>query len=471
MRAESAAPEQLEAPTGELIGDEIDGRFRVVERIGSGGMGSIFRVEHIELKRQFALKVLKAELSNDAAMVERFRKEARIAASLSSEHVVAIVDSGILRDGRPYFVMDLLIGSDLRRLLAAHGTLPPARVANLGVDVCRGLAAAHAAGLIHRDLKPENLFVTRGDDGRDVCKILDFGVAKGGDIGATRPGMLVGTVRYMASEQVGLDAPVGPRTDLYALGVILYECLCGVAPLQGDTTERALYAIMNGTPTPLRERLPELSTGLAAVVMRAFAREPEERYPDALALGEALLPYAAGRRASFAEAWWVDVSPETTVGSGRHSTPALTLAPAGRRLASRSAASEPAAEPVRRSFPWRVVGASLLAGALASSIVRSVVEGVQRRATEAPSAPVVLRGAEPASAATAPENVVRAVSPPIAVVSVSVNAPPSAAPAPPAPVVRQPLAAGASSSRPGSPASSSEPIPRLSFDSENPYAK
>jgi serine/threonine protein kinase len=465
----SPAPEQLEAPSGELVGDEIDGRFRVVERIGGGGMGSIFRVEHIELKRQFALKVLKAELGSDATMVERFRREARTAASLSSEHVVAIVDSGILPDRRPYFVMDLLVGSDLRRLLAAHGTLAPARVANLGVDVCRGLSAAHAAGLIHRDLKPENLFVTRGDDGRDICKILDFGVAKGGDISATRPGMLVGTVRYMASEQVGLDAPVGPRTDLHALGVILYECLCGVAPFQGDTTERVLYAIMNGTPTPLRERVPELSAGLAAVVMRAFAREPEERYPNALALAEALLPYAAGRRASPAEGWWVDVSAGTIATSGRHSTPALTPEPAEPRVLSEKAASEPA--PARPSFSWRAIGASLFAGALATSVVWSVAGGVQRRSTERPNAPVPPRATEPPSVATMPESAGRAESPTLAVASVSASAAPSAIPLPQPPAARQPLAAGSSSKRPSAPASSSGLLPSLSFDSENPYAK
>ncbi|HEY3495223.1 MAG TPA: protein kinase [Polyangiaceae bacterium] len=455
------APQLVPAPNVELVGDEVDGRYRVMERIGGGGMGSIYRVEHTELERQFALKVLKAELGSDVGMVERFRREARIAASLSSEHVVAIVDSGLLPDRRPYYVMDLLIGSDLRRLLVAHGTLAPARAANLGIDICRGLSVAHAAGLIHRDLKPENLFVTRGDDGRDVCKILDFGVAKCRDTGTTRPGMLVGTVRYMASEQVGLDVPVGPRTDLHAVGAILYECLCGVPPFEGDTTERVLYGIMNGTPVPLRRHLPELSPGLAAVVTRAFARRPEERYPDALALAEALIPFAAGRRASSAEAWWVNVNSKATAGSSRHSTPALTAAPDEPRDASRELPPEPA----RGSFPWRVAGASLLAGALASSAVWSVARPQQPLATE----PIPVPEAEPASAG--PESAVLPVSSPRFVAVSAEKAAPSVASSPELPPVRQPPAGTAPRKPSTAPAPSSGLPPRLSFDSENPYAK
>jgi eukaryotic-like serine/threonine-protein kinase len=306
--ATALVQESTAAAVQRLIGAEIDGRYRIVEQIGAGGMGSIYRVEHLRLERQFAMKVPKAELCGDARTLERFEREARRAASISSEHVVRIVDSGLLPDGRPYFVMDLLVGSDLRRLIDKHQTLVPARVANLGIDACRGLAAAHAVRLIHRDLKPENLFVTRGDDGCEVCKILDFGVAKGMDANATRPGALIGTARYMAPEQVGLEAPIGPATDICALGIILYECLSGVTPFRGDTTERTLYQIMNGTPKPLLELCPDVPPGLAAVIERALARDPEARHPSAFAFAEALLPFAPGRRARLDDAWCVDVT-------------------------------------------------------------------------------------------------------------------------------------------------------------------
>jgi eukaryotic-like serine/threonine-protein kinase len=460
MREESsAAPEQLEPRSGELVDTVIDGRFRVLERIGGGGMGSIFRVQHIELERQFAMKVLRTELGSDRAMVERFRREARAAASLSSEHVVGIVDSGMLPDRRPYFVMELLLGSDLRRLLVAQGTLAPARVANLGIDVCRGLTAAHRVGLIHRDLKPENLFVTRGDDGRDVCKILDFGVAKGSDVGTTRPGMLVGTVHYMAPEQVGLDASIDPRTDLHALGVILYECLCGAAPYEGDTTERLLYGIMNGTPILLRQRRPELSAELAAVVTRAFARRPEDRYASALALAEALLPFAVGRRASPSEAWWVDVGADIDEAGARHATPVLASAPDEPRPDPKPSTERPV-----RPFPARVAVASLLAGAAVTGGLWSIFDQRPARSADVSWAPavsenlVMATAVEPARAEALP-----APSSPSLAASARatpIDAPPSASP----PTARP-------SARLTRPMPAARLPPGPSFDAENPYAR
>ena len=467
MRESSAALEPLQGPREELIGDEIDGRFRVLERIGGGGMGSIFRVEHCELRREFAMKVLKAELSRDAAMVERFRREARIAASLTSEHVVAIVDSGILGDGRPYYVMDLLIGSDLRRLLGAYGTLAPARVANLGIDVCRGLATAHAVALIHRDLKPENLFVTRGDDGRDVCKILDFGVAKAGDIGTTRPGTLVGTVRYMAPEQIGLDAPVGPRTDLHAVGVILYECLCGATPFEGDTTERVLYGIVNNTPIPLAERLPELPPGLARVIGRAFARRPEERYPNALALAEALLPFAAGRRASSAGAAWVDLGTAPAAPGGRHSTPALDAEPTTAGLASRQTGPEPQ----RSTFPWRLAAASVLTGALVTGLLGKAFDRGPSPDTVSPRSLGALERPERQPPDPQPNAAVPTAGPPADPAGALKGAAARSAPLPRPALRPAPPATGAPPKPAATPAPSYGLPPRSSFDAENPYAK
>lgn len=276
-------------------GVSIDGRYRIVERIGAGGMGSVFRVQHERLGTDFALKLLRQELSEDERMRQRFEREARAAARVVSEHVVPIVDFGALPDGTPYFVMQLLEGKDLRALLRECGPLPPVRAVNLLIDACRGLHAAHAAGLVHRDLKPANLFVTRGDDGRDVVKLLDFGVVKHTDEVTTQPGALVGTARYMAPEQIGADYRVGPHTDLFALGVILYECLAGEAPFTGDTTERVLYAIMTGEPKPLTERCQGLPDGLSQLVARAVEKPPDQRFASATEFAAALLPFAGAR--------------------------------------------------------------------------------------------------------------------------------------------------------------------------------
>lgn len=301
-----------------LLHAVVDDRYRVVELIGAGAMGTVYRVEHLKLGTSFALKVLRPELLDDARMVERFARESRAAASVVSEHVVPIVDSGTLPEGLPYFVMQLLHGSDLRGLLAAQGPLTPARAVNLAIDACRGLAAAHAVGLVHRDLKPANLFVTRGDDGRDVVKLLDFGVAKHLDSNTTRPGALIGTARYMAPEQIGLDVPVGPATDLFALGVILYECIAGDVPFAGDTAERVIYKTMTSEPIPLSERCTTLPPGLSEIVSRALEKDPSRRFPSALAFAEALLPFAGPRRA--AEAFDTEAPVDSERGIGTDTT-------------------------------------------------------------------------------------------------------------------------------------------------------
>ncbi|HEX5099020.1 MAG TPA: protein kinase [Polyangiaceae bacterium] len=455
MNDDSAEAGQPVAAKGELIGTEVDGRFRVVERIGGGGMGSIFRVEHMALGREFALKVLKTELSDDRTMVERFRREARAAASLSSEHVVAIVDTGSLPDHRPYYVMDLLRGSDLRRLLRAQGTLTPARVANLGIDICRGLSAAHAVGLVHRDLKPENLFVTRGDDGRDVCKILDFGVVKGSEHGSTRPGSLVGTVRYMAPEQVGLDAPIGPLADLHAVGVILYECLCGTTPFDGDTTERVLYGIMNATPIPLAERCPELPPEFAAAVTRAFARRPEERLPSARSLAEALLPFAVGRQASPAESFGIEVSTEPHVSNALHDTPVLDE-PSGQRLPIRH-------EPGSTPFPWRVALGALAVGASVAGTAVGLLELGRAQPTD-PVRPAAT-GDQPPARTTEPQTTWQP-KPAIPVAS------PAASGTPASPEALSTAPRGTRTPRlpPSAPSLRGLP-PNPSFDPANPYAQ
>lgn len=283
-------------PSRGVIGTVLDERYRIVERIGSGGMGTVYKAEHLRLGTDVAVKILRAELTDDAGMVERFMRESRAAASVRSEHVVSIVDSGILADGVPYFVMQLLLGSDLGALLKKCGRLSPTRAVNLAVDACRGLTAAHEQSLVHRDLKPANLFVTRGDDGRDLVKLLDFGVAKLSDANTTRPGALIGTARYMAPEQIGSDVPIGPATDLFALGVILYECVAGQVPFDGDTTERVIFKIMTSEAVPLAERVPGLPRGFSELVSRALSRDPAERFPSAAAFLEALAPFAGARR-------------------------------------------------------------------------------------------------------------------------------------------------------------------------------
>ncbi|HTV23195.1 MAG TPA: protein kinase [Polyangiaceae bacterium] len=290
------------APFALAPGSIVDGRYRIEERIGSGGMGIVYRADHLTLGASFAIKVLRPELGTEPAMVERLLLEARAASRIASDYVVPIVDAGSIDDGLPFLVMPLLVGEDLQALLARSERLPPVRAVNLGLDACRGLAAAHARGLVHRDLKPANLFVTRAEDGADRVKLLDFGIVKQVGHETTRPGSLVGTVRYMAPEQMGLDAPIGPATDVFALGVILYRCLAGDVPFSGDTTERIIFKTMTGDADPLSTRCPGLPDGLSDVIARSLAKQPADRYPTAAAFAEALLPFAGARRSNAAHA-------------------------------------------------------------------------------------------------------------------------------------------------------------------------
>lgn len=306
----------------DLIGQTLDGRYRVVSLLGSGGMADVYEVEHRELGRRFALKLLRTELARDAALKARFEREARAVARLQSDNIVAIVDCGAAADGAPFFVMERLHGQELRRLLQAESALPLQRALHIGLDVCRALEVAHAAGVIHRDLKPENLFVEHDSEGRERCKVLDFGVAKLTGENPTLPGTLMGTARYMAPEQIGDGSAVGPATDLFALGVILFECLAGEPPFSADTLERVLYKIVNDTPPSLLELRPELPRGLAQLVASLLAKSAGERPQTAREVAEALSHFTLHARST------VD---NVTLASGEtllDSRPALVVAPA-----------------------------------------------------------------------------------------------------------------------------------------------
>jgi serine/threonine protein kinase len=464
MTAPTPADEaERRAPVDErprsLAGEVVEGRYRVVERIGSGGMGAVYRVEHLNLQRHFALKLLRPELTDEPGMLQRFEREARLAASVKSEHVVTIVDAGKSSTGTPYFVMELG-DSDLRRLLRAEGPLTPVRTANLGIDTCRGLAAAHDKGLVHRDLKPENLLLGCGDDGREIAKIADFGVAKALGAHSTQPGSLIGTVRYMAPEQVGLNEPVGPATDIYALGVILYECLTGAVPFEEETTERTLYRIMTDTPEPLRARCPDLPHGLAAAIDRALERAPAARHASARAFAEALLPFA-GTRSKGASAGVLFATDSERADSD--TAPNLRTLPFDTAVN----AADSSGAVARR---WPRTALIVLASAAAGAALATLATPENASRPETASAPTVTATTAPPSASLpAPENGER--ERPLAV-------PPAFETGSPAPEQRPPRAAPALPTVKGpraKPSSSAiEPPPRrhppsASFDPANPY--
>jgi hypothetical protein len=273
-------------------GTVLAGKYRVDRVLGQGGMGTVVAATHLSLGQPLALKFLLPEHAHNPAVVERFVREARAAAALRSEHVCRVSDVGALDDGAPYIVMELLEGSDLASLLAAHGPLPVPMVCDYLLQACVGVAEAHALAIVHRDLKPANLFLTQRADGAPLIKVLDFGIAKAQsdtNFNITKTSSVLGSPGYMSPEQLRSSRSVDVRSDIWSLGVILYELVSGAPPFTGESiTELAIRVTMDPTP-PLAAPMPP---GFGDIVYRCLAKDPAHRYPDLGSFAQALAAYA-----------------------------------------------------------------------------------------------------------------------------------------------------------------------------------
>jgi serine/threonine-protein kinase len=278
-----------------LLGQTIDGRYQVEGIVGEGGMGTVYAVRHVTLGRRFAIKVLRRDIATDAEALTRFIQEAKAAAAIGHPNIVAVTDFGELpREGgagAPYFVMEHLEGESLGAVLAREHVLAPARARRIAFECATALAAAHEAGVVHRDLKPDNVFLSRVG-GREFVKVLDFGVAKIAGAGRlTRSGVVFGTPHYMSPEQAS-GAAVDHRTDVYALGVILYECFAGRVPFEADTYMGVLTKHLFAAPVPIEEVAPEAVRAhlgaLGAIAMRCLAKSADDRYASMSELAKAL---------------------------------------------------------------------------------------------------------------------------------------------------------------------------------------
>jgi eukaryotic-like serine/threonine-protein kinase len=263
-----------------IVGD----RYRLGERIGHGGMGEVFAAHDLRLDREVALKLLRADLAEQDGMRDRVVAEARLAARLTHPHVVGVLDTGE-QDGRPFIVMERLSGRTLRDELAG-GPIPPERVRDVGLQVLRALAAAHELGIVHRDVKPGNIL----DAGVGTWKVADFGIAKWvhADETLTGTGELLGSPSYLAPERIDGEQ-AGPASDLYAVGVLLYESLTGRKPFEGDDPFTLAAAIREGRYEPPAAIDPAADPEISAVIERAMRRDPAERYESAEAMAAALL--------------------------------------------------------------------------------------------------------------------------------------------------------------------------------------
>jgi hypothetical protein len=278
-----------EAETGETR--VVAGRYEVRRALGSGGMGVVYEAENTWTRRRVALKVLPPDRATDPMVVERFMREARTTASLRHPNVVDVLDMGQdPADGSLFIVQELLRGEDLRAFLEREGPVDERRARELIVPALRGLAAAHAAGIVHRDIKPANLFLARGPEGETVIKVIDFGIAReaAGDARhRTETGVTIGTPAYMAPEQLRAQKDVGPAADVWSVGVVLHELLTGDTPYPSDNYNVLVHRVLSGDPPPLDETLRDAPT-LRPIVARCLAHDAAARYPDAAALLAAL---------------------------------------------------------------------------------------------------------------------------------------------------------------------------------------
>jgi serine/threonine-protein kinase len=289
------ALESQEAPKDPLLGRVIDGRYRIEKQIGEGGMGVVYMATHTVLQKKLALKVLRGDNSKDADVVQRFMQEAQSATSIGHQNIIDISDFGRLPDGSVYFVMEYLDGLSLSDMIKRGGSVPTAEAVHIIRQMASALDAAHARGIVHRDLKPDNIFVISQGGDPQFVKVLDFGVAKVGGAASklTKTGMVFGTPHYMSPEQAAGHS-VDQRTDIYAVGVIMYEMFTGKVPFDADTFMGILSKHMFEPPARPTDISGAGLGPLEAVILRSLEKNPDHRYQSMGELGADLDTIAAG---------------------------------------------------------------------------------------------------------------------------------------------------------------------------------
>jgi serine/threonine-protein kinase len=455
-------------------GEVIAGKYSVEEVLGEGGMGVVLAARHTSLGQRVAIKFLIGQAAADPTAVARFLREARAAAVLSNEHIARVHDVGTLETGEPYLVMEYLAGADLGEILRRLGTIPVPDAVGAVLQACEGLAEAHARGIIHRDLKPSNLFVSTRMDGTPLVKVLDFGISKMTEItwdgqpeSLTASGLVMGSPLYMSPEQIRSSRDVDVRGDVWALGVILYELLTGVAPFAANTMGATLAKIFSETPPPVGRLRPEVPEELSAVVAQCLDKDIARRVQNVGELASRLAPFANREDVVSVERIMrvsgipaAPAAPQAappvaaTVGSAepaQRATPAPQAAPAAASQSSRDRRGE--TEP-----PWhrsaserhrlpRTGRVTAIAGGIALCVAGATIAAFVMRAQRGP-------GRTPAPvAAGAPSVIVPALPAPAITATATATAPPPATAEPMAAVTAASGSAGAAASTATSPAS------------------
>jgi serine/threonine protein kinase len=276
-------------------GEVLAAKYRVDRVLGVGGMGVVVAATHLQLDQKVALKFMLPQALQHPTLVERFAREARAAVRLRSDHVARVLDVGTLETGSPYMVMEYLEGSDLADIVEQKGRMPVEVAVDSVLQACDAVAEAHSIGIVHRDLKPRNLFMTRRNDGRALVKVLDFGISKyttGGDLSLTRTTEIIGSPNYMSPEQLRSARNTDLRSDIWALGVILYELLAGQVPFVAESVTQLTAMVLTEPPRSLESLRADVPRPLVRIIERCLEKDPARRFASIAELAAALQPYA-----------------------------------------------------------------------------------------------------------------------------------------------------------------------------------
>jgi serine/threonine-protein kinase len=376
-------------------GDLVDGKYRILGAIGEGGVGTILEAHHELLDKDVALKLIALEPSPNtsaAALAERFLVEARAAAKVESPHVARVMDVGTLDSGAPFMVMERLEGCNLEELLALEGKLSVEDTVDFVMQALQGLAHAHVLGVVHRDPKPANLFLARQPDGSAVIKIVDFGLAMLLDEAGRRQvstrvtgsGGLVGSPVYMSPEQVRNEEHIDHRTDIWSVGVVLYELLTGKVPFGTKAVGlgELFAAILEEPLVPVSEQRPEVPKEIDAIIARCLSRDVADRYSDVAEIARAIAPFGSGKWNHLVET--IEQSFRARLvrmtGSTAFAPMAMKIEMPADEATPEAAKPEPAAKPARRkSRGWMLVLLLAVAGATAWGVHRHLFDPIVAR--------------------------------------------------------------------------------------------
>jgi serine/threonine-protein kinase len=439
-----------EVYAGQILG----GKYRVDRVLGAGGMGMVVAATHLQLDERIAIKFLLPEALRNPEAVARFGREAKAAVKIRGEHVARVIDVGTFENGAPYMIMEHLDGRDLSALIHEQGALSPADAVDAVLQACEALAEAHALGIVHRDLKPANLFMVRRPDGTPCVKVLDFGISKltapGSDHSMTKTSAVMGSPLYMSPEQMTASRQVDARTDIWAIGVVLYELLTGRVPFSAETLPEICGLILTAAPAAVRDYAPAVPDGLQNVVRRCLEKDRERRFANVSELAYALSPFGSRATSRSVERIARILGASSVLEAMPPSGPAPVQANFGPSTQSnwgQTKPSRPSAMPLLASAFGVVV---LLGGVGAFLIFKD------RAATE----PTLAGSSQPllteANSSAAPLEAVPAPAVPVA-------APPPAtsAAAPPAKTAAGAAVAAAKSPTPSPPANSPKVAPKL----------